>query len=230
MKINGGYYISECTQETYPVSHIDTGTLYIPFDIENNEGGAGYKFKEYRVEIPVNSSIDTQVLKKIIESAPDLMGAINDTLKSVFGESASTYKIPEYKTTIVAVKERIQSENDKTFGIACRSLFEIWEPGVFKEGDVRTDRDTGYPYECITSHDSATNQGEDWTIKNRALWKPWHSRNAEYALPYEQPTGAHDMYRAGEYAIWTDGTIQRCKEDTNFSPEDYPQAWEKVEP
>ena len=36
------------------------------------------------------------------------------------------------------------------------------------------------------------------------------------------------MYHAGEYMIWTDGSIQRCKEDTNFSPEDYPQAWEEA--
>lgn len=34
------------------------------------------------------------------------------------------------------------------------------------------------------------------------------------------------MYRAGEYMVWTDGKVYRCKEDTNFSPEDYPQAWE----
>lgn len=26
--------------------------------------------------------------------------------------------------------------------------------------------------------------------------------------------------------IWEDGTTQHCKQDTNFSPEEYPQAWE----
>ena len=36
------------------------------------------------------------------------------------------------------------------------------------------------------------------------------------------------MYKAGEYAIWTDGLIYLCNEDTNFSPEEYPQAWEKA--
>lgn len=30
---------------------------------------------------------------------------------------------------------------------------------------------------------------QDWTIDNRTIWKPWHSRKAEYALPYEAPTG-----------------------------------------
>lgn len=29
--------------------------------------------------------------------------------------------------------------------------------------------------------------------------------------------------------IWTDGTVKKCLRDTNFSPEEYPQAWEDAE-
>ena len=47
-------------------------------------------------------------------------------------------------------------------------------------------------------------------------------------VPWEAPTGAHDMYKAGEYMIWTDNKVYLCKQDTNFSPAEYPQAWEKV--
>lgn len=42
--------------------------------------------------------------------------------------------------------------------------------------------------------------------------------------------GAHavgDIHNAEEYMIWTDGTIQRCKSDTNYSPDEYPDAWER---
>lgn len=39
-------------------------------------------------------------------------------------------------------------------------------------------------------------------------------------------TGAHDMYKAGEYMIWTDGTVKKCVQDTNFSPDEYPADWE----
>lgn len=28
--------------------------------------------------------------------------------------------------------------------------------------------------------------------------------------------------------IWTDNKVYMCKQDTNFSPAEYPQAWEKV--
>lgn len=125
-----------------------------------------------------------------------------------------------------AVLAQIAESEDKTLGIACMALFPVRERGNYVEGDVRADPDTGYPYECHTPHDSVSNPGDDWTIKNRALWKPWHSRRAEYALPWEAPTGAHDMYKAGEYMIWTDGTVKKCLRDTNFSPEEYPADWE----
>lgn len=31
---------------------------------------------------------------------------------------------------------------------------------------------------------------------------------------------------AGEYMIWTDGTVKKCLRNTNFSPDEYPDAWE----
>ena len=125
--------------------------------------------------------------------------------------------------TIVTAK--VAESDDKTLGVQCMSLFEPWTKGNYKVGDVRTDPKTGYPYECITQHDSISNP--DWTIDNRTLWKPWHSRSLEYALPWEAPTGAHDMYKNGEYMIYTDKNIYKCIQDTNFSPTDYPQAWKK---
>lgn len=49
------------------------------------------------------------------------------------------------------------------------------------------------------------------------------------AQDWVAPTMAEDMYKAGEYMIYTDGITYRCLSDTNFSPEDYPEAWERVE-
>lgn len=128
---------------------------------------------------------------------------------------------------IQAVLAQIAESEDKTMGIQCMALFPAYAQNKQHEsGEVATDPETGYPYECMTAYDGTVQQ--DWTIDNRTLWKPWHSRKPEYALPYEAPTGAHDMYKAGEYMIWTDNNIYRCNEDTNFSPAEYPQAWEKV--
>lgn len=125
-------------------------------------------------------------------------------------------------------KNNNRKSDDKTLGIQCMALFPVYEQNKqHTVGEVALHPDTGYPYECMTAYDGAVQQ--DWTIDNRTLWKPWHSRKAEYALPWEQPTGAHDMYKAGEYMIWTDGTVKKCIQDTNFSPDDWPQAWEDAE-
>lgn len=126
-----------------------------------------------------------------------------------------------------AVINQIKENDDKTLGIQCMALFDVWVRGDYKVGDVRTDPNTGYPYECIQAHDSTVNT--DWDIAVRTLWKPWHSRSLEYALPWEAPTGAHDMYKIGEYMIFTDGKVYKALQDTNFSPTEYAQAWEVQE-
>ena len=105
--------------------------------------------------------------------------------------------------------------DDKTEGIACRGLIPMYEQNhTYEVGDVM-------------AYDGTVQQ--DWTIDTTTLWKPWHSRKKECALPWEAPTGAHDMYKAGDYMIWTDGNTYQCTQDTNFSPEEYPQAWDNVE-
>ena len=122
----------------------------------------------------------------------------------------------------------IAESDDKTEGIACKGLFPVYVQEKYHAvGEIARHPETGSPKECMIAYDGSVQP--DWTIDTPTLWKPWHSRKKEYAQPWEAPTGAHDMYKAGEYMIWEDGTTQHCKQDTNFSPEEYPQAWEKVE-
>lgn len=120
-------------------------------------------------------------------------------------------------------KEALLTE-DKTLIISCAKLLKEWQPGKYELGDIRTDGKT--PYECILSHDSIENP--DWDISVRTLWKPYHSRKLQWALPWQQPSGSYDIYTAGEYMIWKDGNTYLCKEDTSFNPEEYTFAWEKV--
>lgn len=122
------------------------------------------------------------------------------------------------------IQEYAEKSEDKTLVIATSNYFEEWKQGAYNVGDVRTSN--GYPYECIMTHDSTLNP--TWDISVRTLWKPYHSRKKEFALTWEQPTGSHDMYKTGEYMIWTDGNIYMCKSDTNYSPTDYAKAWEVV--
>lgn len=98
-----------------------------------------------------------------------------------------------------------------------------WQPGAFAVGDVR--QRLGAPYKCVQAHDSTANPG--WTPEaTPALWMQYHGTTPESARPWIAPTGAHDMYKAGEYMIWTDGRLKKAKMDTAYSPADYPQAWE----
>lgn len=226
MYIENGYYISDRTSPSKPTIHIDTETLYLPFDVEDNDADeGGYKFKEYRVQIPITKDIPNDILKQIISQFPDVMDAINETLKRIFGENATMQKSNQYASAMQLVKETVKESDDKTMGIAFADLYPVYVQDKYHEvGEVALHPDTGYPRECITAYDGTVQQ--DWTIDNRTLWKPWHSRKKEYALPWEAPTGAHDMYKAGEYMIWTDNKVYMCKQDTNFSPEEYPQAWE----
>lgn len=121
------------------------------------------------------------------------------------------------------IQEYAEKAEDKTLVIATSNYFEEWKQGAYNVGDVCTSN--GYPYECIMAHDSTNNP--TWDISVRTLWKPYHSRKAEFALQWEQPTGSHDMYRTGEYMVY-DGNVYMCKSDTNYSPTEYPQAWEVV--
>lgn len=126
-----------------------------------------------------------------------------------------------------AIIEKIKSYEGKTLGIQCMALYPVYEQNKYHEaGEVALHPDTGYPKECMTAYDGTVQQ--DWTIDNRTLWKPLHSRKKEYALPWEAPTEAHDMYKAGEYMIWTDGTVRRCKVDTDRGPDVLPDNWEMV--
>ena len=124
------------------------------------------------------------------------------------------------------IKEYAEKSEDKTLIIATANYFEEWKPGKYKVGDIRLNAN-GIPKECVIEHDSTVNT--DWTIDTASIWKAYHSRKPEYALPWEQPTGAHDMYKQGEYMIWIDGNTYLCLYDTTYSPLEYKQAWEKVD-
>lgn len=105
------------------------------------------------------------------------------------------------------------------------ALARLWMPGTYAAGDVRVYG--GVPYRCVQAHDSSENP--DWSPDAEpSLWMQYHGTTPETARPWVEPTGAHDMYRAGEYMIYTDGQMYKCLQNTDFSPAEYAQAWEAV--
>lgn len=101
-----------------------------------------------------------------------------------------------------------------------------WKPGAYAIGDVRSEG--GIPYKCVQAHDSTGN--ESWNPSaTPALWMQYHGTTPATARSWISPTGAHDMYLAGEYMVWTDGKVYLCKQDTAYSPDAYSAAWEVIE-
>lgn len=106
-------------------------------------------------------------------------------------------------------------------------LYEDWAAGKYAVGDIRNA--VGQTWECYQAHDNAVYP--DIAPDNAAwytFWRPLHGTSRETARPFVPVQGAHDMYRAGEWMIWTDGAYYECLSDTNFSPADYPAAWQEM--
>ena len=101
-------------------------------------------------------------------------------------------------------------------------LLKAWTPGAYEVGNVRTYN--GYPYRCVQAHDSTVN--EAWNpVDAPSLWANYHGTDAAHALPYVAPTGAHDAYMAGEYAVYN-GAVYKCLTDgTVHDPAVLPSAW-----
>lgn len=114
--------------------------------------------------------------------------------------------------------------DDADTRIVCAALLTEWSAGAHKVGEVYTA--DGQVWECYQAYDNATHPdirpgAAAWYTFNR----PAHGTSRETARYFVQPTGAHDIYHAGEWAIHN-GKMCRCKQDTAHSPTDYPQAWE----
>lgn len=194
---------------------VDGKTIFNPSDNLLKE--QGYK----DVETTEATAVSTQT-QQAVSSWQDQENKIIQTWELKPSQPDPTAALQEFQRQ--AVLAQVAESEDKTLGIACMALFPVYvQNKQHKVGEVATHPEMGYPYECMIAYDGTVQQ--DWTIDNRTLWKPWHSRKAEYALPWEAPTGAHDMYKTGEFMIWSDNKVKQCLQDTNFNPDEYPQAW-----
>lgn len=117
------------------------------------------------------------------------------------------------------------------------ALYEDWQPGSYAVGDIYNTHAGGnlgseweQTWECFQAYDNETYPD---IVPGNAAWytfnRPLHGKSVETARPFVPVQGAHDMYKAGEYMIYTDGKTYCCKQDTAYSPTDYAQAWEVVE-
>ena len=109
--------------------------------------------------------------------------------------------------------------------IRSRVLCKPWKPGKHSAGEIYAT--ANQVWKCIQDYDHAIYPK---IAPENATWgtfhTPYHGTTPDTAMPWVQPTGAHDIYLTGEYMVWTDGLIYRCLSSTNYSPANYARAWE----
>lgn len=127
-----------------------------------------------------------------------------------------------YRAAIDRAAAAAATDNER---ITISVLYSDWTAGTHTVGEIYNAG--GQTWECFAAYDNATYPDVN---PDNAAWRtfnrPLHGTSQATARPFAQPTGAHDMYHAGEYMIWTDGKTYRCKSDTAYSPADYAAAWE----
>lgn len=111
--------------------------------------------------------------------------------------------------------------------IMCSALYDEWQEGKHVAGDVFCVG--GEPWECFQNYDNAVYSdikpgNSAWYTFNR----PFHGTSRETARNFVHPTGAHDTYKAGEWAV-QDGKFTKANQDTAYSLAEYPQAWDVEE-
>lgn len=111
--------------------------------------------------------------------------------------------------------------------IMCSALYDDWKPGKHVIGDIfSVDEDI---WECFQNYDNAVYPD---IAPGKSAWytfnRPFHGTSRETAREFIHPTGAHDMYKAGEWAV-QDGKYTKANQDTAYSLAEYPQAWDVEE-
>lgn len=113
-----------------------------------------------------------------------------------------------------------QTDDEK---ITVSALWDVWSAGNHAVGEIYTV--DGEPWEVFQAYDNAVNP--DITPDNSAWFtfnRPLHGTSANTARSFVQPTGAHDIYHEGEWAVF-EGKFYECTQDTAYSPAAYGTAW-----
>lgn len=181
-------------------------------------------YSEYEMAGPITDNRDGTVTVKMGKALSQECNA------ALTGDNATmtVREMAELRGQMETVFEKAAPAMTADEVIANRVMCKAWAEGKHTAGEVYS---TGEQlWQCIQDYDNAVYPD---IVPGGAAWntfhKPYHGMSKETAMPWVAPTGAHDMYLAGEYMIWIDGTAQKCLSDTAYNPEEYAAAWEVVE-
>lgn len=119
--------------------------------------------------------------------------------------------------------------------IRASGLYDDWKAGSYEVGAIYNAPDASgqtQTWECYAAYNNAVYPD---IVPGNAAWftfnRPLHGTTKETARPWVAPTHSMDIYKNGEYMIWTDGLVYCCtaSNGTDYSPEVYPDFWEVAE-
>lgn len=190
------------THEEYvmpgPITDNRDGTLLVKMGVANT------KEQDLQEQLDQSSKIVTKIAGKPVNTI-DEAGAIRSDVESVF----------------LAADMNNNEKIEKSY------LCQVWVAGDHQIGETYTV--DGIIWECFQAYDNSVYpdiipENPAWFTFNR----PLHGTTPETAQPWIKPQGAHDMYHIGEYMVYINGLLYKCIFDTNYSPEEYSQAWKMV--
>ena len=87
--------------------------------------------------------------------------------------------------------------------------------------------DEGQVWTLLQPHNAAHYIGRPSTL--RSLWGLTHTNNPEKAKPWVEPYGTSGLYMKGECYKDKNGNVWRCRQDTGYPADVWPDGWEAVE-
>ena len=178
-------------------------------------------YSEYEMAGPITDNRDGTVTAKMGKALSSECNA------ALTGDNATmtVREMAELRGQMETVFEKAAPVMTADEVITNRVMCKAWAEGKHTAGEVY--EADGQIWQCIQDYDNAVYPD---IIPGGAAWgtfhKPYHGTTTETAMPWVAPTGAHDIYKDGEYMIWTDGTVQRCVRDTAYGPDSDFDAWE----
>ena len=220
------------------VHFVDGAVFYL-----TDEFGDSYGWRDHGVAGAITDNRDgtiTAIMGKnntTEQDAQDEAAKAREAAETLAGQPIST---PEEAAAIRMQIESVYaaSDMDADGRISNRNLAPLWKPGNHKTGEVfctHSGDDLGPEWEQVWKvYQNYDNSVYPDIVPGQSAWLtfniPYHGTTPETALPFVPGQPAHAIYRSGEYMVFTDGIIYKCKLDTTYSPTEQPDAWEAVRP
>lgn len=230
MKVQGMVDPGRFTVEQIPGTNKSLVRLFQNVEPFKDERFEGFQYDEYHVEAETWNGLAQNVLENYDEFLKTGMeNEVDRSNEALFKTVQRMNPDATVAANTVARMMLTTMSLDDCQRIAVSALYEDWEPDrKYETGDTRNA--VGQTWECFQAHDASEHpdispNGDAWFT----FWRPLHGTSPETARPFVPVQGAHDTYKAGEFMIWTDGTVRECLRETSFGPNDDPEAWSPAE-